>query len=147
MKVKEIMKKDVISLKPDDRAKDALAILLKMQISGLPVIDEQRRLLGMFTEKEILSKILPGYIKNVGAFVYEEDDKAADQKIINFSKLKVKDVMRKEVVAVEEDAAVYEAAHLMLMQKARRIPVLNKTKEVVGIIARVDVVNSLFGGK
>jgi CBS domain-containing protein len=61
MKVKEIMTKELVSIKPDDNAKDALDILFKMQISGLPVIDTQGRLVGMFTEKDILKQILPSY--------------------------------------------------------------------------------------
>jgi CBS-domain-containing membrane protein len=145
MKVKEIMQRDVKSLKPDDNAREALVTLLKLQISGLPVIDRRKKLAGMFTEKEILTKILPSYIKNVGSFVYDADPKVLKEKIAHFSGLKVKDVMRTDVVTVEEDTAVYEAAHLMLTHKARRLPVLNKAKEVVGILARVDVVKALYG--
>lgn len=145
MKVKEIMKKEVMSLAPEEKAADALAKLLKLNISGLPVIDGKKKLLGMFTEKEALTMILPGYLKSVGTFVYEMDPKAIREKVEHFSGLKVKDVMRKEVITIGEDATIAEAAHLMLTNKARRLPVLNKAGEVIGIIARVDVVKALFG--
>lgn len=144
MKVKEIMTKDVISLKPDESVRSALDILFKMRISGLPVIDNNGKLVGMFTEKELIAKILPSYVKNVGRFVYNENPKAIRQKIIGINELKVKDIMRKEVVTVDEDTTLCEVAHLMLMQKARRIPVYNKAKDVVGIIARGEVVKALF---
>jgi len=144
MKVKEIMQKEVKSLKPGDNAYEALALLFKMQISGLPVIDEQNKLVGMFTEKEIIAYILPSYIEKVGRFIYEEEPKAAIKKIEELSKIKVSQVMRKEVVTLSAEAALYEAAHTMLKQKARRVPVLDKSGKVIGIVTRGDVLKALF---
>jgi len=61
MKVKEIMAKEIVSVKPEDNAKEALGLLFKMRISGLPVIDSKGKLAGMFTEKDVLKHILPFY--------------------------------------------------------------------------------------
>jgi len=144
MKVKEIMSQDIISVSPESGAKEALDLLLKRQISGLPVIDGKNKLLGMFTEKEILSAILPSYIEKVGRFVYRENPKAVKQKIIAFQKIKVKDLMRHNVVTIDEDTTLCEVARIMLTQKARRLPVFNKAKEVIGIVSRGDVVKALF---
>ena len=144
MKVKEIMTKDITSITPDTNASEALELLLKMRISGLPVLDEKNKLVGMFTEKEVLSAILPSYVEKVGRFMYQENPKAVKQKTLAFRHLKVKDVMRKTSVTLDEDTALCEVARIMLTQKARRTPVLNKAKEVVGIVARGDVVEALF---
>jgi predicted transcriptional regulator len=144
MKVKDVMTKKVISLKPDDNAKDALNLLFNMKISGLPVIGEKGELCGMFTEKEIIAKILPSYMESVGKYAYQENPKAVKQKILEMAHLKVEDVMRKDVITVDEDAPLCEVAHMMYIQKARRLIVLNKAKEVAGIIARGDVVKFLF---
>jgi CBS domain-containing protein len=143
MKVKEIMTKDVISIKPDDNAKDALALLSKMEISGLPVIDAQGKLVGMFTEKDILSYILPSYIEKVGRFIYEENPKSTKKKFAELKKIKVSQLMRKLVVTTTEDTTLCEVARIMLTQKARRIPVLDKSGKVVGIVARCDIVKTL----
>jgi len=144
MKVKEVMTKDVISITPDTNASEALELLLKMRISGLPVLDEKNKLVGMFTEKEVLSAILPSYVEKVGRFVYQENPKAVKQKTLAFRHLKVKDVMRRTSVTLDEDTTLCEVARIMLTQKARRTPVLNKAKEVVGIVSRGDVVEALF---
>ena len=144
MKVKEIMTRKVISVRPEDNALDALNTLLMMQISGLPVIDEKGAIVGMFTEKEILVKILPSYLEGVGVFRYEENPKAVKQKVSALGSLKVKDLMRKEVITVDEETALCEVARIMLTQKARRIPVLSISKQVVGIVARIDVVKALL---
>lgn len=144
MKIKEIMKKEVVSIKPEDNVIEALNLLLKMQISGLPVIDAQGKLRGMFTEKDFLTHILPSYVEKVGRFMYQENPKAVRQKILSLRTIKVKDIMRRDVVTADEDNTLCEVARTMLTQKARRIPVLNKAKEVVGIVSRGDVVRALF---
>lgn len=144
MKVKDIMTKEVRSVSPDINAKEALDLLAKMEISGLPVIDDKNKLVGMFTEKEVLSVILPSYVEKVGRFIYQENPKAVKQKILTLQTFKVKDLMRQDVITVDEDTTLCEVARLMLTQKARRLPVLNKTKEVVGIVSRGDIVKALF---
>ena len=144
MKVKEIMTKDVTRVSPEMNAQEALKLLQKMQISGLPVIDDQNKLVGMFTEKEALSAILPSYIEKVGRFVYQEDSKAVKQKVATFRNMKVKDLMRRQVVTVDEDTNLCEVAHIMLTQKVRRIPILNKENIVVGIVSRGDITRALF---
>lgn len=142
MKVKEIMQKDVISVKPEDSVSDVLNLLFKMEISGLPVIDSQGRLVGMFTEKEALSHILPSYIEKVGRFIYEENPKSTKRKLQELSKVKVAQLMRREVVTAGEDATLCEVARIMLTQKARRLPVVDKSGKVIGILARGDVLRA-----
>ena len=143
MKVKEIMTRDVVGINPDVDAQEALALLFSKKISGLPVIDAQGKLMGMFTEKDILSYILPSYIEKVGRFVYEEDPKSAAKKFSELNKVKVSQLMRKLVVTTTEDATLCEVARVMLTQKARRIPVLDKAGRMSGIVARCDILRAL----
>jgi CBS domain-containing protein len=55
----------------------------------------------------------------------------------------VKDIMRKDVLCVTEDVPIPEVARLMIVKKIRRIPVLNKDKKLIGIIARADIVKEI----
>lgn len=142
MKVREIMTKQVTSISPDVSAKEALDLLLKMQISGLPVISKDGKLVGMFTEKDILINILPSYIEKVGSFVYEENPKSIKRKFQDLLNLSVSRLMRKDAVTVDENMSLCEVARLMLTQKVRRIPVLDKEKRVVGIVAREDIIKA-----
>ena len=142
MKVKEIMVKDVTSISPETGCSEALDLLEKMQISGLPVIDENGKLVGMFTEKDVLSYILPSYIEKVGRFIYEENPKSTKKKFMELNKIKVRQLMRKDVVTTTEDTALCEVARIMLTQKARRIPVIDKSGKVVGIVARCDILKA-----
>jgi predicted transcriptional regulator len=144
MKVKEIMTKDVVSIKPDDSAQDALALLFKMQISGLPVIDAQGKSVGMFTEKDVLSYVLPSYIEKVGRFIYAENPKSTKKKFMELGKITVSKLMRhKVIITTFEDTALCEVVRIMLIQKARRLLVVDKAGKVVGIVARQDVLKAL----
>ncbi|MBM3251808.1 MAG: CBS domain-containing protein [Candidatus Omnitrophica bacterium] len=142
MQVKDIMVKNVITLSPEMNADEAMQKLLAKEISGLPVVDGNNKLIGMFTEKSILRAILPSYVEQVGHFVYNADPKKLSERVQRLSQIKVKDLMRKEVVTANEDTSLYEVARIMLTQKIRRIPVIDKDNRVIGIIARQDVLKA-----
>ena len=142
MKVKEIMTRDVVSVSADMSVDEALHLIFKMKISGLPVIDEKNNLIGMFTEKGILRTILPGYLDKVGGFVYEENPKVIKKKMSELTNMKVSQVMRQEVITVNEDTTLCEVARIMLTQHIRRILVLQSDNKVVGIVAREDVLRA-----
>ncbi|MDD5254662.1 MAG: CBS domain-containing protein [Candidatus Omnitrophica bacterium] len=142
MKVKEIMTTEVTTLSPEMSAQEALGVLQKMEISGLPVLDAGGKLVGMFTEKEILGSILPSYIDKVGRFVYEENPKSTKKKFSELANLKVSDLMRKTVVVTGEDTTLCEVARMMLTQKIRRIVVVDKAGTVAGLVSRGDVLRA-----
>lgn len=144
MKAKDIMSKEVKSIPPEMNCNEALQLIMNMKISGLPVIDGKNHLIGMFTEKEVLKQILPTYVAAVGEFVYHSNPKAVKQRICDFPSKTVKEVMREEVVTIDEDCGLCEAAHVMLNKGVRRILVLNDKKEVTGIVSRGDVLKALF---
>lgn len=146
MKISEIMTKEVKTLSPDTPAVEALKRLFENRISGLPVVDGQGKLVGMFTEKDILRAILPSYVSQVGRFVYENSPKTIKCKIARLADAKVGELMRKEVVKVSEGSPVCEVAHIMLTQNVRRVPVVDSEDRVKGIVARSDVLGQLLKG-
>lgn len=143
MKIKEVMVKDVITLTPDTPVKEAVKKLSELEISGLPVVDPDGRLAGMFTEKEVLKFILPSYVETVGRFIYENAPKTIQNKMAAMNNLKVKDLMRKEVTTLKEDTSLWEAAHIMLTHKVRRIAVVDSSLKLIGIISRSDVLRGI----
>lgn len=143
MKVSELMTREVMTIPPEMSVREAARILFERQISGLPVVDEQRKVVGMITEKEIIAMALPKYVEQLGDFDYILDEEPFSKKITEADKIKVKDIMRKEVLCVTEDIPIPEVARLMIAKKARRIPVLDKDKKLIGIIARADIVKKI----
>lgn len=141
-RVKDIMSRDMKSVPPDMNAKDALKFLIEHDVSGLPVVEKDGTLVGVFTEREVLKAVLPVYLKDVGAFVYGENSKYELKKMAELDKFLVKDIMRREVSTVEEGASLSEASKIMLTKSERRIVVL-RNKKAVGVVTRCDVVKAL----
>jgi predicted transcriptional regulator len=79
----------------------------------------------------------------VGKFVYGQNPKSTKNRFQALCGVKVAQIMRKDVVTIREDAALCEAAKIMLIQKARRLPVLDAAGKVTGIIARNDILRAL----
>lgn len=143
MKVSELMTRDVMTIPPDMSVREAARALFEREISGLPVVDEKKNVVGMITEKEIIGMALPKFTEQLGDFDVILDEEPFAKKLAEADKMKVKDIMRKEVLCVPEDISVAEVARLMIAKKARRIPVLDKSKKLVGIIARADIVKKI----
>ncbi len=146
MKISEIMTEDFKYLSPNTGAAEAMRTLLSMEISGLPVIEPSGKIVGMFTEKDILKSILPSYISQVGKFSYENSPKTVKSKAAKLSEFKVSDLMRREVVTVEQNTSVYEVAHIMLTQNVRRVPVVDRDNKMTGIVSRSDVLEAILKG-
>lgn len=96
IKVKDLMKEPVFTAKPDDTVEEAAALLLEKKISGLPVIDENNRLVGIITRSDIFRVLLslsglgkkgiqfairikdmPGIIKEVRELIHEHGGRTA----------------------------------------------------------------------
>jgi len=144
MKIGDIMTTEIKSIKPDISVKEAAIILFNSQISGLPVVDKDNKLIGNFTEKDILRYILPSYVVSVGKFIYEDDSKAITKKVENLANLKVSDIMSKEIITISADISLSEAARIMLTKAKRRLCVVEKNGRLIGIVARCDVLKALM---
>ncbi|MFC1675162.1 HPP family protein [Candidatus Omnitrophota bacterium] len=144
MKVKEVMARKVKSLSAEMGVREGMDLLFELGMGGLPVIDENKKLAGVFTEKGVLAKILPSYVDKVGGFVYGENPKAVRQKVHMLKGMKVAEVMFKDAVTVNEDATLCEAARIMITKEARRIPVVDANNEVTGIVTREDILKAML---
>jgi CBS domain-containing protein len=118
MIAKDIMTKDVITVSPTTTVRRLAMMLIKNQISGVPVAGRNGKIVGVVSEADIVAK------------------KGKD----------VKAIMSKKVISVKEETAVTEIAQLMTTHKVRRIPVM-RGDEVVGIVSRADIVSAIALGK
>lgn len=143
LKVKDLMTKEVFTVPPDMSVKEAARLLFEKEISGLPVANQENKIIGMITEKDLIAMALPNYLEKLGDFDFILDEEPFIKKIADADKVRVKDIMRKEVLCVDEDTPLPEVARLMIINKVRRIPVLDKSKNLVGIIARADIVKEI----
>lgn len=151
MQIKKVMTKNPITLKPIDSLEKAIHTLADNKISGCPVVDSKKNVVGMITESDILriidihssikssSALLPLILGIIKSSEHFEDVKKSFQKVLD---LEVKDFMVEDVISVDVEDDVYKAARLMNKHKINRLPVLDKNK-LVGIISRADIIKAL----
>lgn len=144
MLAKEIMTANVKVIFQESPLKEALKIMLKENISGLPVIDEKGRMVGVISESDIIrlrrKTYLPVYLQQLESFYFETHPVDFEKEVRQALEMPVKEQMSREVISVQENTPLWEVMRLMAENKINRIPVLRE-KKVVGIITRTDVIN------
>jgi len=145
MLAKDIMTKDVISVKSQDLVEDVIKILMEKNISGVPVVDDEERVIGIVTEGDLIYRSkklrIPTFFSILDGYVFLESTKTIEKQLKKMVGYRVEDVMTTEVITVEDDQTVEEVATLMTKEKINRVPVI-KDNRLVGIISRRDIIRS-----
>ena len=142
MLVKEIMTTGVKTVKADTPVKDVAMVMCLQKISGLPVVDDDGRIIGIISEKDVLQRMFPdmGEAMSMDA---KPDFEEMEQNYNDALGLSTGDLMTTVVSTVEPDMPCLKAASMMWLKKIRRIPVTEEGK-LVGIISIGDVHKAVF---
>lgn len=127
MLVKERMKRPVLTITADVPVQDALIRMRKDNVRRYPVVDKRGRMIGIVTDTDLMNAS-PSEATSLSAWE------------INYllSKVTVERVMTREVISVNDDATIEEAARLMADRKIGALPVLSGGR-LVGIITETDI--------
>lgn len=142
MRASDVMTVGVAHIRPDAPIEEAARLMLRCRISGLPVVDEYGKLVGIVTERDLLrqkgdsNQDRPQWLE----FMLGSD--AWDARAGTARLLSVSDVMTTDVKSVSEDAPVLDVADLMHRCDIKRVPVI-KDGKMVGIISRADLLRGL----
>lgn len=142
MKVREIMSPDVLTTGPETPLRDVAAILVGNRISGLPVCDAERHVMGVISEADILYKEhdpLEGRFG--GPLAWIVDGSTADDQVAKARAKTAREAMSAPAVAVRPYTSVAEAARLMTERHVNRLPVVQHDR-LVGIVTRADLVRA-----
>jgi CBS domain-containing protein len=118
MFAKDIMTREVITVRPQTPVKDVSTLLVQHRISATPVVDAEGHLLGIVSEADLISK----------------------------KGKQARAIMSKRLVSVEEDASVSEIAETMITNCINRVPVM-RGSAMVGIVSRADIVRAIALGE
>ncbi len=123
--VTKFMATKLITFTPDTDISEAIEVMLKRKISGAPVLDKNKRLVGMLSEVDCLKILLEG--------PYNELPKRME---------KVADYMSSSVKTINSDKSILDAAYEFVHSGMKRLPVVEKGK-LVGQISRVDILKAI----
>jgi CBS domain-containing protein len=139
VKVKELMSEEVVAVEPETTLKDVASLLVEHRISGVPVVDAERKVLGVVSEADIVVKeqaAKPGsrildWLLGGGFFEPERlSARTAEQ------------AMSSPAVTIGAGKEVFQAARLMTEHGVKRLPVVDDKGALIGIVTRSDLVKA-----
>lgn len=145
MKAKDIMTRDVITVRPDTSVEVIARLLTEHHISGVPVIDDQGRVVGIVSESDLFLKekgIPFSAVKLPSLFKQWVDPVRLTEIYEGARQHTAAEVMTREVICAEAEDDVGGVAWLMAQHHLKRVPVL-RNGVLVGIITRADVIRML----
>ncbi len=143
---KDIMTKQVITVKPETSIEELSALFVKHGISGAPVVDDAGGLFGVVTENDLISQNkrlhIPTVISFLDAAIYLESSRKFEQELKRMAATKVADICARKVITITEDTTVVDIATIMSEKQVHLLPVVRDGK-VVGIVGKRDVVKAV----
>lgn len=146
----DIMTTDVISVHPDDDVEKVAALLLKHRISGLPVLDDEGKLVGVITEGDLViqqKKVrAPLHVVILDSLIYLERPQRFMDEIKRAAAWRVEDLMSTKLHTVGPEATLKAMATKMVEKRINRLPVVDAEGQLLGLISRQDIVKATFTG-
>ncbi|HLR20823.1 MAG TPA: CBS domain-containing protein [Tissierellaceae bacterium] len=146
--IKDIMTKEVITVKEDDTAEKCARLLSQNNLSGLPVLDDNGKLVGMVTEGDLIRRASeldgPAYLEIFGGIFYLDSPKEYMDKLRRSMGQIVRDIMTRDIVTAKLNDKVEDVATVLVRNKLKRLPVVDEDRSVIGIVSRKDIMNYLF---
>ena len=144
------MNRDVITIGKDENLVQLIAKFRKYNYHTLPVIDENKKILGVISSEDIMKVCLPhnpvlgNLLKSTHLYDTEEED------ILEVylpeelgTTVKVSDIMDVNVVTIEDSETIADARKQMKLHNIQRVPV-TRNRELVGFITLFDIIIALF---
>ena len=128
IKASDIMQTNLITVKQDTPAPEAINILGQKGITGLPVVDDDMTLIGLVSEKDVLNMAYRIMTDTIGDPIMSQT---------------VGDIMTKEIVSFRPDDSLADVCQCFMNRPFRRVPVVDDGK-LVGLISRKDIISHSF---
>jgi len=142
VKVRDIMTTDVVSVTPDTPYKELVETLVRADVSGLPVLDDLGRLVGIVTEADVVSKQAYGHHRRRALALLADVLSAREHHWVTKAIGSVAaDVMTTNLVVCVPNDDVQVVARKMLGRGVKRLPVVEAGR-LVGMVSRQDVLGA-----
>lgn len=145
--VADVMSHDPIMVQPETSIKDVIKLLAERRLSGLPVVDQAGKLVGIISETDLLWQqtgvSMPTYIMFLDSVIYLENPARHDKEMHKALGLTVGEVMSGDPLTITPDEPLPKAAKLMQEKSIRRLAVTDEAGKVIGILTPGDIVRTM----
>jgi CBS domain-containing protein len=146
--VRDVMDTEVPAIYPSDSVERVLQVMQEHELSGVPVVNEGGRCVGIVTEEDLILSgenedlHLPHYVQLFGGFIFLERLSHFEDRLRKAAASTAGDLMTADPITIEATATVDEAARVIAASKHNRLPVVEHGR-LVGVVTRVDVLEAL----
>lgn len=145
--VAQVMTHNPIMVSPQTPLKQAIQILAEKQISGLPVVDDMGKLVGIISETDLMWQETgitpPAYIMFLDSVIYLQNPVTYERDLHKALGQTVGEVMSNNPITISPDQSLKAAAKIIQDHKVRRLPVVDDTGTVIGILTRGDIIRTM----
>ncbi len=145
--VADVMSRDLILTRPETPLNEVIQILAEKRISGLPVVDESGKLVGVISETDLMWKETgatpPAYIMLLDSVIYLQNPTKYERDLHKVLGQTVGEVMSANPITVTPEKSLQYAARLMHERNIHRLPVLDGNEQAVGILTRGDIIRAM----
>ena len=141
-KVRDVMTTRVVAVRENATFKDMAALLTEYRVSAFPVLDDERKVIGVVSEADLLSKeALVADMGSQAAWLGRIVGSPYHDEFAKAAAVTAADLMTKPPVVVTPDEPVTSAARLMYHGRVKRLPVVGEKGQLIGIVSRADVLS------
>ncbi len=143
MKAREFMRRDLTSVELDTTVSQVIYLMHQSGLSSLPVVDEDGRVAGVVSERDLIRAALPGYVEMLQSASFLPSLDQLSRKLHEIGDKPIAEFMVREVVAARPDDNDLHLADLMIRKALKQIPVLDEQSRLVGVVRRIDLLHRL----
>lgn len=145
--VADVMSRDPITVKPETPLGDVIQILAERRISGLPVVDQAGKVVGVISETDLMWResgvTPPPYIMLLDSVIYLENPARYERELHKALGQTVGEVMTADPVTIDPNLPLREAAHVMHERSIHRLLVVDPQHLLIGVLTRGDIVRAM----
>jgi len=139
VKVRDIMTKDLTAVEKDIPVRELIFILNNAEMPNVPVVDEDGKLIGFISEKDLIRAALPGYFEMLHSTSFIPDMNQLSRKLTQIADEPIDKFIQTTVMSVTEDDDDLQAADLIIRKGVKNVPVVDADGRLVGRVRRIDL--------
>jgi CBS domain-containing protein len=137
--VRDVMTRDVVTVTETTSFKDIVGALGRNRVSAVPVVDADHKVVGIVSESDLLAKVVASHVRSLGIHGHRAKvhGKAGAETAGG--------LMTAPAITVAPDDSIVLAARIAAAEGVRRLPVVDNTGVLVGIVTRSDLLRVFLG--
>jgi CBS domain-containing protein len=148
MEARDVMVSPVITVGEDATVREVARLLIAKRISAVPVVNSAGKLVGIVTEADLMHRAEAGTERPYSWWVhFLSGDRPIAEEYVKSHAVKVKDIMIRDVKTAAPETPLYEIAELLEENHIKRVPIVSKGGDLVGIVSRANIIQAVASAR